>query len=118
MVAVAGCGSSAKPPSMFTLADNGRVVNLALGKRAVIKLETLDWGFHPIAGQAVRAEGPQQLVRVKSGCTAPQGCGSVVLTVKAVARGRSTISASRGLCGEDFRCPPDQRNYTIGVVVR
>ena len=118
MLALAGCGSSAKPPSTFTLADNGRVVTLATGDQAVIKLQTLNWGFQPIVGTAVKAVGNQQLVRVKKGCTAPEGCGYVALTVKAVAHGRSTITASRGLCGEDFRCPPDQRNYTIGVVVR
>lgn len=124
---LAGCGgSAAKPrtapspppaPAKFTYADNGRHVTLALGRRAVVTLQTLNWTFQPITGSAVRATGPQRLVYVTKGCNAPNGCGSVQLTVEAVARGRSVVAAERRSCGEAARCPPDLRKFAVTVIV-
>jgi hypothetical protein len=117
---LAGCGgTAAKPPRprTFTYADNGHTVTLATGRRAVIKLDTLNWTFQPIAGAAVRAVGPQRLTYGTKGCNAPNGCGYVQLTVDAVARGQSVVSAERGSCGEAARCPPDRRKFAATVVV-
>lgn len=127
---LAGCGgaSAAKQPPAprprpqplvrtFTYAENGRVVTLAIGRRAVVKLPTLNWTFQSITGYAVRAVGPQRLVYVTKGCNAPNGCGSVQLAIEGVARGRSVIGAERGSCGEASRCPPDLRKYSVKVVV-
>jgi hypothetical protein len=127
-VGLAGCGASSadtKPPSPFpspapatvTYADNGQTVRLAVGRRALFKLVTLAWTFKPIAGSAVRASGAQRLVYVTKGCTAPNGCGYVELTVDAVARGRSVVAAERGSCGEAERCAPNRRKFAVTVIV-
>jgi hypothetical protein len=121
LAGLASCGGHGKTPAApkkLTLADNGRVVNLALGQQAVVSLDTLAWTFHVVVGSAVRAAGPQERVRQTRGCTAPNGCGTVMLTVKAVARGRSEVIATRGTCGEAARCPPAERTYTLALVVR
>jgi hypothetical protein len=102
----------------LTQADQGRVVELALGARAVVRLDQPEWAFQPVSGGAVRAVAPPELVFVHKGCKRLPGCGYVTLTVKAVARGRSTIVALRGSCGEDVRCPPGKRKFSLTVVVR
>jgi hypothetical protein len=116
LLALAACGST-EPARTFTLADGGHVVTLKRGQQAVVKLETLEWTFHPPLGGAVRELGPERLVFLKS-CSYLAGCGSVALTIGAVERGRSTIIATRRSCGEDARCLPDQMVYTLGIVVR
>ncbi len=114
---LAGCGgTAARPPQTFTYADNGRTVTLAVGDRALVKLDTLNWTFAPASGSAVRATGPQRLEYVTKGCNAPDGCGDTELTVRAVARGRSIIVAQRLSCGEAARCPPNQRKFSLVVV--
>jgi hypothetical protein len=112
---VGGCGGSS--PLRLTYADNGRVETLAVGGRAVVRLDQPEWGFLPVTGKAVRAEGDPRLVFVTKGCKMLPGCGYVSLTVKAVAPGRSVITAARGLCGELFRCPPAKRRFAVTVVV-
>jgi hypothetical protein len=92
-------------------------VSLPLGRRALVKLATLNWTFQPVGGSALRATGPQRLAYVTKGCTAPNGCGYVELTVEAVARGRGVVSAQRLSCGEAERCPPNRRKFTVTVTV-
>jgi hypothetical protein len=126
-VVLAGCtgcgGSAAKHPARplpaqtFTYADNGRVVKLAVGRRALIKLDTLNWYIDPVSGRALRAVGPQRRVQIFKGCAAPNGCGYVELTVDAVAPGRGVIHAQRGLCGELFICPRNLRKFALTVIV-
>jgi hypothetical protein len=66
----------------------------------------------------VRALAAPKLVFVHKGCQRLPACGYVTLTVKAVARGRSGIVAVRGSCGEDVRCPPAKRKFSLTIVVR
>lgn len=118
----AGCGSgdkpAAKPPVKLSQADQGRVITLARGRRAVVRLDQPEWAFQPVTGGAVRAVASPQLVFVHKGCKRFPACGYVTLTVRAVARGRSTITALRGSCGELFRCPPSKRKFSVTVVVQ
>ena len=116
LLVVGGCGSGPAPVRL-TVADQGRVVALAMGRRAVVKLNSL-WASQPISGRAVRAVALPQLTFAKKGCPSLVGCGTVALTVEAVARGRSVIVARRGICGELFRCPPSERLFALTVVVR
>jgi hypothetical protein len=118
LFALAGCGGSATPMTQtFTYADRGRVVTLAMGRRATVRLDTPNWTFDPISGGAVRAVGPQRLVYVTKRCGAVNGCGYVELTIETVARGRSVVGAHRMTCGEAFRCPPDLRKFAVSVIV-
>lgn len=110
------CGGA--KPVQFTQADQGRAVTLGLGRRAVVRLDEPEWGFHPVSGRAVRALGSDQLKLVVKGCKTLPACGYVALPIQAVARGRSTIVAERGICGEDYRCPPSQRIWSMTIVVR
>ncbi|MBV8787217.1 MAG: hypothetical protein JOZ00_11060 [Mycobacterium sp.] len=125
-VVLAGCGGSAAKPrsahrpapaQTFTYADNGRTVTLGVGRRALVKLDTLDWYIDAVSGSALRAVGPQRSVHILKGCGAPQGCGYMELTVDAVAPGRSVVRAQRGLCGELFICPRKLRKFALTVVV-
>jgi hypothetical protein len=101
----------------LTQADQGRTVALALGRRAVVRIDDPQWAFGSVTGVAVRALAPPKLVFVHKGCKKLPGCGYVTLTVRAVARGRSVIVARRGSCGELFRCPPSKRKFSVTVVV-
>jgi hypothetical protein len=113
------CGSSKGDRTVkLTQADQGRVVKLELGRRAEVRLDKPEWAFGPVSGGAVRAVAPAKLVFVHKGCKTLPACGYVTLTVKAVARGRSAIVAMRGICGEDIRCPPSERKYSLTIVVQ
>jgi hypothetical protein len=122
VVVPAACGSGDKPagqpPVRLGQADQGRVVTLARGRRAVVRVDDPQWAFQPVAGGAVRTVAPPQLVFVHKGCNKLPACGYVALTVQAVARGRSVIVALRGSCGELFRCPPAKRKFSLTIVVR
>ena len=119
VMVLTACGSEgSRPPLKLSQADQGRVVKLAPGQRAVVRLNQPEWAFAPVSGRAVRAVQPARLVFVHKGCKALPACGYVTLTVKALARGRSAIVATRGICGEDFRCPPSQRKFALTVVVQ
>jgi hypothetical protein len=116
LVVPAACGSGSKPTVRLGQADQGRTITLGLGRQAVVRLDQPQWAFQPVAGGAVRALGAPKLVFVNTGCKRVSGCGYVTLTVKAVARGRSTIVALRGLCGELFRCPPSKREFSLTIL--
>ncbi len=121
VVGLTGCGGSgtkSRPPVTLTQADQGRVVTLGLGRQAVVRLDQPEWAFQPLVGRAVRAVARPQLVFVHKGCKTLPACGYVTLTVKAVARGRSAVVALRGICGEDVRCPPSKRKFSLTVVVQ
>jgi hypothetical protein len=122
VVSTTACGSggnsAGKQPVRLGQADQGRTVTLGLGRRAVVRLDQPQWAFQPVSGGAVRALGAGQLVFVHKGCKMFPACGYVTLTVKAVARGRSTIVALRGICGELFRCPPSKRKFSLKIVVQ
>lgn len=118
VVILTACGSGgSRPPVKLTQADQGRVVKLALGRRAEVRLDQPEWAFGPVTGGAVRAVAAPKLVFVHKGCKTLPACGYVTLTVKAVARGRSAIVAARGICGEDVRCPPSKRKFSLTIVV-
>ena len=107
-----------QPPVRFTQADQGRVLTLGLGRRAVVRLDKPEWAFRAVSGRSVRALGPGRLVLQVKGCRTLPACGYVTLPIQAVARGRSVIVATRGICGEDYRCPPSQRTLTLTIAVR
>ena len=117
-IVAAGCGAGSPAPVRFSQADQGRVVSVAAGRRAVVRLDQPVWAFQPIVGSAVRALGPERVAFYVKDCPSLTGCGSVSLVVRAVVRGRAVIVARRGSCGELFRCPPAQRTFTLTVVVR
>jgi hypothetical protein len=118
VLVLTACGSGMKSPEKLTQADQGRVVSLGVGQRAVVRLDDPQWAFQPVAGPAVRAVAAPQLVFVHRGCKKLPACGYVALTVRAVAPGRSVIVALRGSCGELFRCPPSKRKFSLTIVVR
>ena len=122
---LAACGGAAakpsaprpQPPQTFTYADNGRTVTLAVGRRAVVKLDTLNWHIDPVTGQALRPVGPPRTVRITKGCASDTGCGYIEQTVDAVAPGRGVVRGQRGLCGELFICPRNLRKFSLTVTV-
>jgi hypothetical protein len=122
LASASACGgggdSAARSPVRLGQADQGRAVKLSLGRRAVVRLDQPQWAFQPVSGGAVRTLAAPTLVFVHKGCKTLPGCGYVTLTVKAVARGRSTIVALRGSCGELFRCPESKRKFSLTIVVQ
>jgi hypothetical protein len=97
---------------------NGRVVRLRRGQTAVVRLDFQFgiWGFHT-SGAAVRQQGSPRIVYQTAGCLAARACGSVRLTLKAVATGKGAVSATRRICGEDYICGPKDRTFSVTFTV-
>ena len=105
-----------RPPLKLSQADQGRVVKLAPGQRAVVRLNQPEWAFAPS-----RAERSARCNRHDS-CSSTRAArpcrraADVTLTVKALARRRSAIVATRGISRRGLQVPavaaevrPDRR---------
>jgi hypothetical protein len=131
VIIIAGCGHTATSSNTRTAGNqtyptqlvvnygqNGKTVQLRVGQRAVVRLNTLAWRFHPISGSAVAVRGPEQVIRQIRGCKRLEGCGVVELMITALAPGSTVVRATRAICGEQFLCPPQYRAFEVRLAVR
>jgi hypothetical protein len=99
--------------------DKGTTVALHVGDRLKVVLANTYWTLGPSAKPAVLRSDGRPSVRPRSnGCVPGAGCGTVVETFTATAKGTASVGASRTSCGEALRCTGDQGVYKVSVVVR
>jgi hypothetical protein len=100
--------------------DNGRKVSVQVGAVVRVDLDSTYWTIDGSSNSSVlAAAGPVRHVGqgVGSSCVPGQGCGSVSQSFVATGRGRAVVSAHRRICGEAMACRPDQRSFSVTVVV-
>jgi hypothetical protein len=127
----AGCASaagtapnSARPsPKTVTKTirdrDKGTTMTLHVGDRLKVVLASTYWTIHKSSTPAVlRTDGKQITTPALKGCVPGAGCGTATRTFTAVARGTTTVSASRTICGEVLLCTGGNGKFSVIVVVR
>ena len=99
-------------------ADTGRTLTLHRGDIVTVVLHSTYWQFGaPSNGAVVTPDGSPSYAPMGRGCVAGQGCGTATARFRVVGTGRSTISASRTVCGEAMACAADQQHWSISVDV-
>jgi hypothetical protein len=116
-VATRTTSSSIQLPITLGPAESGQSVRLHIHQQVIVRLDSLSWNFATVSGIAVQQLKPQWQTRQTHGCLSNLGCGTTELAVTAVRHGRSVIRAVRGVCGEDYICPPDQRSFSVLLIV-
>jgi hypothetical protein len=127
----AGCASaagtapnSARPrPKAVTKTvtdrDKGTTVTVHVGDRLKVVLASTYWTIHKSPKPAVlRTDGEQVTTPELKGCVPGAGCGTASRTFTAVAKGTTTVSASRTSCGEALLCTGGNGKFSVTVVVK
>src|SRR5215831_12772991 len=100
---------------------NGKAVSARAGDRIELILLSSYWHVTGSSAPSVlRQDGPPMLLSRPSSCPDIPGLGCIPVRADftALTDGKAVITASRSACGEALRCKPDQRRFTIIVVVR
>ena len=126
----AGCGTAASRANgpaaggsrVIVVRDdaNGKAVSATAGDRIELILSSSYWHVTGSSAPSVlRQDGPPVLLSRPRRC--PEipglGCAPVRADFTALTDGKAVITASRSACGEALRCKPDQRRFTVIVVV-
>lgn len=99
-------------------ADNGRTIEIVRGSDIQIVLRSTYWQIKGSSNSAVLAAvGSSRTQSNRAECVPGGGCGTVTQSFTAVAAGRAEVSADRDICGEALRCRPEQRHFTVSVIV-
>ncbi|HEX9034343.1 MAG TPA: hypothetical protein VF834_21060 [Streptosporangiaceae bacterium] len=136
---VAACGSTATGPgggpgaghspgnggraaiAIARDSSNGATVRMRVGGRLELTLSSTYWQVRGSSAPAVlRQDGPARVLPRPGTCPAIPGlgCAPVRVLFTALAPGTAVISASRTTCGEALACRPDQRHFSVTIVVR
>jgi len=126
----AGCASAAgtetqsaraRPKAVtkkVTERDKGTTVTLHAGDRLEVVLASTYWAIHAASKPAVlRADGEQVTTPQLNACVPGGGCGTASRRFTAIAKGKTTVSASRTSCGEALRCTDGNGRFAVTVVV-
>lgn len=118
----AGAARSATPATglpaiSITDRDNGRTLRTTVGQVVTIRLRRTTWTFDKVADVTILRPLGAPVVR-RGRCAPGVGCGSVTLSVRAIAPGTAQVSASRRICGEVLLCRPEQRRFQVVIQVR
>ncbi|WP_034091529.1 hypothetical protein [Streptacidiphilus albus] len=122
-LATAACSGrppvDAPSPGTVRLGDgaNGSTVRVALGATVVLTLGSTYWSAPQSSVPGILSSTAAPSVSADHACMAGMGCGTVQSDLRATAPGTTRLSATRVSCGEARPCPPDQRRFTITVVV-
>ncbi len=100
--------------------SNGATIQAASGQVIDLTLNSMYWQVDGSSNRAVVVENaaPLGIPAPIGACPPGVGCGTIRMSFTARERGTARISASRTICGEDLPCKPDQRTFTITVIVR
>jgi hypothetical protein len=123
--------ATTEAPSKPTIAANGDVtvgesinqqtVTVPLGAVVTVVLHSTYWQIGaPLDTKTLRPEGEPVVDAVlpgQGGCVAGQGCGTVTQRFTTVAKGSSTLSASRTSCGEALACTAQNGNWSMTIIV-
>ncbi len=99
--------------------DNGTTVNVQLGSRIKVTLNSTYWNFNPPSDQNFLSQIGQPVYdSAPTGHTVPgSGAGTATIEYQALSKGHTTVSASRTSCGEAIRCTENQGSYTLNIIV-
>jgi len=98
---------------------NGTTVHLCVGQTLRLSLHSTYWqDIMSTPDSVLQTSGPTQAVTPSMGsCVPGGGCGTLITEFQGVAAGTAMVSAHRTTCGEALMCQPDQRAFSLTVVV-
>lgn len=111
-------GDSGAADRSLGAAANGQTVNVTVGAHVTVEVPTTNWTFLPSRNPHVLRQSPEVVRNGPVTCRSLGDCGSVTLTVRAIATGRATVRASREKCGELIRCTGAHGRFAVTVLVR
>jgi hypothetical protein len=130
LMAAAGCGTAASRdigpgagrPVVIMVRNgaNGKSVSVTAGDRIELILSSSYWHVTGSSAPGVlRQDGPPVLLARPRTCPDLPGLGCIPVRTDFTARtkGQAAITATRSACGEARRCQPDQKHFTVTVVV-
>lgn len=101
-----------------TDSDNGKTLELHVGDRLEVNLNSTYWTIHESSDLSVlRLAGPMAISPRPNGCVPGGGCGLAIASFDAVGVGSADVTASRTSCGEAMRCVGTAGSYRLSVVV-
>ena len=100
-------------------ANNGGTLKAHVNDTIRVTLDTTDWTFQSVSDSSILIpQGGQTVSPAPRGtCLPGMGCGSTTARFKAVAGGRSTITATRMSCGEARRCVGAEGLFQADIIV-
>ncbi len=104
----------------LSLSDNGKPVHLKVGEHLHIALSTPYWTFHGPDAPRVLRQDSSGTVRPTATCAGPigtAGCGTRTADFTAVGAGRTSVPATRTVCGEAMRCVGANGRFVAYVIV-
>jgi len=130
LMAAAGCGTAASRaagpgsgrPAVIVVRNSasGKPVFVSAGDRLELILSSSYWHVTGSSAPGVlRQDGPPELLSRPRTCPDLPGLGCIPLRTDFTARtkGQAAITATRSTCGEARPCQPDQKRFTVTVVV-
>ena len=123
--------SAGTPPSPSTTAgrpgtvslsfsDNGKAVRLKVGEHLHIALSGPYWTFHGSDAPRVLRQDSSGTVKPTTACSGPTrtaGCGTRAADLTAVGAGRTSVLATRAVCGEAMRCVGTNGRFVAYITV-
>ncbi len=103
--------------SMADYSDNNKTVNLKVGQKLTVSLDSTYWQFAAPSNTAVQASGDSIHTPCSQKTVPGSGCGTVSQVYVAKTKGQSLITASRVTCGEALACTAEQSKYQLTIVV-
>ena len=114
---VAACGSTSTAPKQLSETHNGHTLTMRTGATFTVALHSTYWTFGDSRAPSVLAVSGSPTYSNLPGDVAGSGSGTVSESLRTIAPGRATLSASRMSCGEAMRCGPGQKSYAVVIVV-
>jgi hypothetical protein len=114
---VVACGSTTTASGPLSDIDNGHTLTVSTGATLSLVLHSTYWTFGGSSAPSVVAVSGSAMYSPRQGGVPGSGNGTVTETLRALAPGRATLSASRMSCGEALRCGPGQGSYSVVIVV-
>ena len=98
---------------------NGATVRAAPGQPIDLTLGSTYWHIDGSSDpRVVSPDAPASAQPAAPGrCPPGVGCGAIRMSFTARAPGTARIAASRTVCGEALACRPDQRSFSVTIVV-
>ena len=99
---------------------NGSTIQTVPGHVIAIALHSTYWQIDGSSDLSVVAQDtePTTTPAPPGTCLPGVGCGVVLVSFTALQPGTASVSASRTLCGEALACRPDQRTFSVTVIVQ
>lgn len=103
--------------TVFTDANNGQTVHVAVGQQFSVSLGSTYWTFEALSDASVLHVVGTPATTRSPGCIPGGGCGTVTAVFTAVAPGQVTVKADRRSCGEAMLCTGAAGMFALTVAV-